>query len=127
MARRALRKRKPGSRVPKKQIAVLAEGSVTEVEYLRFVRQAMGVPCQLVSIRSAQHTDAEGIIDEVVQERIQERKKSRAEEAKGRAVLVGQWWVVLDTECRPSDVTAAIKKATGGGIFVAFSDSCFEF
>lgn len=123
MANRALKRRLPGLKTPKERIVVYTEGVATEIEYLGFVRQAMGIPKELIEIRKAECTHADGIIEEIVEA----ARVNRAEARRGRAARVEQWWAVLDTETRPASLTNAIQKAKANGIYIVISDPSFEF
>ncbi len=122
MGKRPL-KRTPGHRAPRECMFILTEGEVTEIEYLRHLCNAWGLPKELVGIEKSWHTDSKGIVDEVV-----ERKRVNAREARhGRAALVDQWWAVLDTEGRPKELAEAIQKARANGVLLALSDPSIEF
>lgn len=116
-------KRTPGKRSPKERMFILTEGEVTEVEYLRYLCNAWGLPKELVAIEKSSHTDPKGIVDEAV-----ERKRFNVREARrGRATLIDHWWAVLDTEGRPQELAEAIQKAQSNGVLLALSDPSIEF
>lgn len=56
--------RKRSTKDPRPSIVVLVEGAVTEVESLSALRDALGIPRSLVSISSAVHSDADGLVCE---------------------------------------------------------------
>lgn len=123
MAHGNLKRRAPGSRTPKDRIVIYTEGAVTEVEYLRTVRERFSIPKELVIIKKSECTHPDGIVDEA----IEAKKRNKSESKKGRDTLVDQWWAVFDTEGHPASVASAIRKADDNGVYVALSDPSFEF
>lgn len=116
-------KRRSAYRVPRDRVYVLTEGEVTEVEYLRAVCNKLGLPKELVIIQKAHSTQAKGMVDEIVDLKKQNARNAR----KGKDASIEQWWIVVDTECRPDQLGEAIQKAKANRIFLALSDPSFEF
>lgn len=123
MARGNLKRRAPGTRAPKDRVVIYTEGAVTEIEYLRTVRERFGIPKELVVVRKSECTHPDGIVDEV----IEAKKRNKSESKRGRDALADQWWAVLDTEGRPASVANATRRAADNGVYVALSDPSFEF
>lgn len=116
-------KRRPATRTPKERIFVLTEGEVTEIEYLQEIRTQFELPKELIIIQKAKSTQAKNIVSEIVGL----KKRNTREARRSKEAKIDQWWVVVDTECRPELLGNAIKTARDNGIFLALSDPSFEF
>lgn len=122
MTKRSIHRRQ-GNRPTKNKVQILTEGEATEIEYLRYICNAWGLPKELVVIEKSTHTDPKGIIDEIIGKKRDNIKRAR----RGQEPLVDQWWVICDTEGRPEELTGAILEAQSNGILIAFSDISIEF
>lgn len=96
-------------RSPRPSIVILVEGEVTEPEYLKALMGALRVPGDLVDIRKAEHSEAEGIVVEA-KELLRKSKRKRS------ASDVDEVWVVADTESEhgngsPENVLRAINRS----------------
>lgn len=122
MSRRHGYGRKAASREPRPKIVVLVEGEVTETEYLAALRDTLGIPRTLISIRKAQHSDADGIVGEA-----REIKRSRKNQDGG----VDEVWVVSDTESEhengsPENIARAINR-TGDNVHLVLDSPGIEY
>ena len=116
-------KRRPGGDKKKNTIVVYTEGEKTEVEYLRYVREALQIPKELIRIESPEHSDPKGLVDDAVQAMQENKKKSR----RGDEELVDQWWVLADTEGDRPGLPDAMQEARDNKVWLALSDASFEF
>lgn len=114
--------RKPGNRRPGSRLYILTEGAVTEREYFCCIRERLGIAKELVTIKKAQCTDPNGMVDEA----IKLKKKNAIESYRGNDVVVDRWWIVLDSECQYSNMRDALMKAKKNGILLAVSDPSIE-
>ena len=102
---------------------ILTEGTATEVEYYEGVCRRLGLPKELIVVKKARNTQAKGIVDELVEEKRNNKLLSK----KGRDTRIDQWWAVVDTEGKPKELASAIQKAKDNGVFIAISDPSFEY
>lgn len=124
MAGRHRYDRKPGNRSRRSIIGILTEGSVTEVEYIKHVRQRLGIPKENVRIFESDHTDPKGLVAEAVK-----MKKENEKESKHGEPIIEHWWVVVDTETQHgrSGLSDAVQQAKGNGIWLCQNSLSFEF
>ena len=98
---------------------VYVEGEVTEKEYLECLRTRLGIPKELVGIKSTSFTDTSSIVKYA----IRQKKKFESNRSVAR---VDQWWVLVDTEGEgiPQDT---VDMAKSNGIYLAVNGPSFEF
>ena len=114
---RSLGRASPGS--APRQIAVFAEGSKTEPDYLANWYRAYRDRVQ-VNITGGLRDPTTTV------ERAVSQKRSEAREAKrGRGRASDEYWCVIDDDER-SSVSLAVEKAEANGIHVAVSNPCVE-
>lgn len=115
--------RKQGKRQPREAIAIYTEGTVTEVEYLKYVRHKLGIPKELVQIHHSDHSDPKGLIDDAVAA----KKKNRRDAVRGGSGLIESWWVLADIECGRPGLHEAVRKAKDNDIWLGLCDPSIEF
>lgn len=119
--------RKRSTKEPRPSIVVLVEGEVTEVEYLSALRDALGIPRTLVSISSAAHSDADGLVGEA-KDLLRPNKKRASSSQIGAPDEV---WVVSDTEYEhengsPENIARAINRA-GNNVYLVLDSPSIEY
>lgn len=114
---RSLGRASPGS--APRQIAVFAEGSKTEPDYLAYWHRANRDRVQVVidGGLGAPMT----VVDRAADQKRQEAKEAR----RGRGRASNEYWCVFDVDQHPN-VGQAIDKALANGISVAMSNPCIE-
>lgn len=114
---RSLGRASPGS--APRQIAVFAEGSKTEPDYLAYWHRANRDRVQVVidGGLGAPMT----VVDRAADQKRQEAKEAR----RGRGRASNEYWCVFDVDQHPN-VDQAIDKALANGISVAMSNPCIE-
>lgn len=119
--------RKRSTKNPRPSIVVLVEGAVTEVEYLSALRDALGIPRSLVSISSADHSDADGLVCEA-RNLLHPNKRGAVSNQSGAPDEV---WVVADTEYEhangsPENIARAINRA-GDQVYLVLDSPSIEY
>ena len=119
--------RKRSTKNPRPSIVLLVEGAVTEVEYLSALRDALGIPRSLVSIASAVHSDADGLVCEA---RTLLRPNKRGA-ASSQSDAPDEVWVVADTEYEhengsPENIARAINRA-GDQVLLVLDSPSIEY
>lgn len=127
MSRRHEYNRKRSTKDPRPSIVVLVEGAVTEVEYLSALRDALGIPRSLVSISSAVHSDADGLVGEARNL----LRPNRRGAASSQSDAPDEVWVVADTEYEhengsPENIARAINRA-GDQVYLVLDSPSIEY
>ncbi|MDD5799321.1 MAG: RloB family protein [Coriobacteriales bacterium] len=94
---------------PRPSIVILVEGEVTEPECLKALMGALRVPSDLVDIRKAEHSDADGIVGEAKELLLTSKRKKSTPK-------IDEIWVIADTESEhsngsPENVLHAINRS----------------
>ena len=114
-------KRKKGDKPQGKRILIIAEGEVTEREYINRIRGMYRSRSARLSYKGPGPTSPLEIVNKAIQEMRAERRKDPYDEV----------WCVFDADCCNDNggANALAQAATAAekeNIFIAFSNPCFE-
>lgn len=101
------------------RLLVVCEGQVSELQYLKELRQALRLPREQVAVegpKQADSTDPKGLVDYALRRR-------REEERKGLAFT--DVWCVFDRD-QHENYPSASEMASKRGVKLARSNPCFE-
>lgn len=112
--------RRPSTRAQRFQIRVFTEGKETEVGYINHYRR---LHREEVLVSLAEHSGSAPL--SVVETAVNERRKDRREEKRGRGSAHDEYWCVIDVD-EHAKLGEALRLAKENGIKVALSSPCIE-
>jgi hypothetical protein len=128
MSARSRLDRRSDARTPSTGSAflIVSEGSVTEPEYFRALRDRLGLASVLVDIVSADGTDPVSVVDHA--ERLRRARMREAKRGSLTRVAYDEVRAVFDTERHDTNsrLAPALDRARALGICVALSNPCVE-